>query len=238
MSRRFIAAIAAVILAVLAAVLVINYVNAADERAMAGMSPESVLVATESIPEGTPVAELGEVVTTEEVPASAVVPESISSLDQVAGELTTTALYPGEQLVVGRFASPEELADPTEVDAPEGFHEITVQLPTTRVIGGHLTPGDTVGFFVSPEEPQETQLMLQKVLVTRVQGGVTQAMDEDGEETTTAAAETLMVTLAVEASDAKLVAHAAEFHGVWLSLEPEDGPVEDTGPIQVEDVLE
>ncbi|GAA1141219.1 Flp pilus assembly protein CpaB [Nesterenkonia lutea] len=238
MSRRLIAAIAAFILAALAAVLVISYVNAADQRAMDGMSPETVLVVTESAPEGTPAEELGDFVATEELPASATVPDGLVSLEDVAGQVTTTTLYPGEQLVTARFASPEDLADPTKADAPEGFHEITVQLPTTRVIGGHLSPGDTVGFFVSPADPQETQLTLQKVLVTRVQGGVTETVTEDGEATTEPAAETLMVTLAVEAPDAKLVAHAGEFHGIWLSLEPEDGPEDDTGPIQVEDVLE
>lgn len=206
---------------------------------MADMSPESVLVVTESVPEGTPVSEMTDSVSTDEVPSSAVVPGGIGSLEEVAGELTTTTLYPGEQLVEGRFASPEELEDPMKVDAPEGFHEITVQLPTTRVIGGHLTPGDTVGFFVSPEAPRiETQLTLQKVLVTRVQGGAIETVEEDGTETMTAAGETLMVTLAVEVTDAKLVAHAAEYHGIWLSLEPEDGPTDDTGSVDVEDVLE
>ncbi|TDS82310.1 pilus assembly protein CpaB [Nesterenkonia aurantiaca] len=204
---------------------------------MADMSPESVLVVTESVPEGTPVSEMTDSVSTDEVPSSAVIPGGIGSLEDVAGELTTTTLYPGEQLVEGRFASPEELEDPMKVDAPEGFHEITVQLPTTRVIGGHLTPGDTVGFFVSASDPQETQLTLQKVLVTRVDGGVTEGVDDEGVETTTPAADTLMVTLAVEASDARLVAHAAEFHGVWLSLEPESGPEVESGSAEVQDVL-
>lgn len=237
MSRRLIAALAAIVLAALAAVLVINYVNQADDRAMADMSPETVLVVTESIPEGTPAEDMGEFVGTDEVPAAAVVPAGIDSLEEVAGQVTTAELYPGEQLVSGRFASPEDLEGARDVEIPEGFHEITVQLPTTRVIGGHLVPGDTVGFFVSASDPQETQLTLQKVLVSRVDGGVTESVDEDGVETTTPAADTLMVTLAVEASDATLVAHAAEFHGVWLSLEPEDGPEDDSDSVEVQDVL-
>lgn len=237
MSRRLIAALAAVVLAALAAVLVIGYVNQADDRAMADMSPEAVLVVTELIPEGTPVEEMGEFVGTDEVPSAAVVPAGIDSLEEVAGQVTIAPLYPGEQLVSGRFASPEDLEGARDVEIPEGFHEITVQLPTTRVLGGHLNPGDTVGFFVSASDPQETQLTLQKVLVTRVDGGVTQDVDEDGVETTTPAADTSMVTLAVAASDATLVAHAAEFHGVWLSLEPEDGPEDESDSIEVQDVL-
>ncbi|MCH8566097.1 Flp pilus assembly protein CpaB [Nesterenkonia sp. LB17] len=237
MSRRLIAALAAVVLAALAAVLVISYVNQADDRAMADMSPETVMVVTEAVPEGTPVEEMGEFVGTDEVPSAAVVPAGIGSLEEVAGQVTIAPLYPGEQLVAERFASPEDLEGAGEVEIPQGFHEITVQLPTTRVVGGHLNPGDTVGFFVSLTEPQETQLTLQKVLVTRVQGGVTETVEEDGTETTTPAADTLMVTLAVEATDAKIVAHAAEFHGIWLSLEPEDGPEDDTDPVEVQDML-
>lgn len=237
MSRRLVAAIAAVILAAVAALLVISYVTSADERAMDGMTPETVLVVTEPVPEGTPAQDLGDFVDTDEVPASAVIPDSVASLDDVSGQVTTTALYPGEQLVAERFARPEDLEDPDVVDAPEGYHQITVQLPTTRVIGGHLTAGDTVGFFVSAGET-ETQLTLQKVLVTRVQGGASVVEDEEGTESTEPAGESLMVTLAVEATDAKLVANAAEFHGIWLSLEPEDGPEDDSGSVSVEDVLE
>ncbi|WP_258933496.1 RcpC/CpaB family pilus assembly protein [Nesterenkonia pannonica] len=161
--------------------------------------------------------------TADDVPAATVVQGALTSLEDVSGEVTITALYPGEQLVPGRFARPEDLEPDDEVQAPEGYHQITVQLPTTRVIGGHLAAGDTVGFFVSAGET-ETQLTLQKVLVTRVQGGVSVVEDEEGNETTEAAADSLMVTLAVEAPDAKLVAHAAEFHGIWLSLEPDDAP--------------
>lgn len=237
MSRRILAAIIAVVLAAIAALLVINYVSQADERAMADMSPETVLIVTDSVPEGTPAADLGDYVSADEVPAAMVVPDSLGSLDDVSGQVTTVRLYPGEQLVPGRFARPEDLEPDDEVQAPEGYHQITVQLPTTRVIGGHLTAGDTVGFFVSAGET-ETQLTLQKVLVTRVQGGVSVVEDDDGAETTEPAADSLMVTLAVEATDAKLVAHAAEFHGIWLSLEPEDGPDDDAGPVTTEDVLQ
>ncbi len=200
------------------------------------MEPETVLVVSDQVPEGTPASELGEYVTADDVPAATVVEGALTSLEDVSGEVTITTLYPGEQLVPGRFARPEDLEPDDEVQAPEGYHQITVQLPTTRVIGGHLAAGDTVGFYVSGES--ETQLTLQKVLVTRVQGGVSVVEDEEGNETTEAAADTLMVTLAVEAPDAKLVAHAAEFHGIWLSLEPDDAPEDETGPVSPEDVLE
>jgi pilus assembly protein CpaB len=238
MPRRILAAIVAVTLAAVAAVLVINYVSQADERAMADMSPETVLIVTDSVAEGTPASELQEYVTEDDVPAATVVSNSLTSLEDVAGQVTTAPLYPGEQLVPGRFARPEDLEPDDEVQAPEGFHQITVQLPTTRVIGGHLAAGDTVGFFVSPDDPEATQLTLQQVLVTRVQGGVSLVEDEDGAESTEPAADTLMVTLAVEATDAKLVAHAAEFHGIWLSLEHEDSPEDETDPVNPEDVLE
>ncbi|MCH8563447.1 RcpC/CpaB family pilus assembly protein [Nesterenkonia sp. YGD6] len=216
--------------------LVISYVNQADERAMADMSPETVLVVTELVPEGTPAGELSEFVASDEVPSAAVVPAGIDSLEEVAGQVTIAPLYPGEQLVAGRFASPEDLEGAGAVEVPEGFHEITVQLPTTRVVGGHLEAGDTVGFFLTSES--ETELALQKVLVTRVQGGVSVVEEEDGTETTQPAADTLMVTFAVEVADAKLVANAAESLGIWLSLEPEDGPEDTSGSVTPEDIFE
>ncbi|WP_324650152.1 Flp pilus assembly protein CpaB [Georgenia sp. H159] len=235
MSRRLIAGLVATLLAAVAAVLVIAYVARADQRAMAEMSPVSVLVVTQPVPEGTPAEALTDHLAVEEVPATAVVPGGVTSLEQVENQLTTTALQPGEQLLASRFAPPEEEDADGEVAVPEGYHQVTVQLPVARVLGGHIAAGDTVGLFVSSDG--ETHLRLHKVLVTRVQGGVAVVQNEDGSETTQAAADSLMVTVAVPTTDAEIVVNAAEFSGIWLSLEPKDAPEDGTRVVNREDLL-
>ena len=223
MSRRLIAGIAALVLAVLAALLVFTYVSNADRRAMSEMTPTEVFVVAEQIPAGTPAESLADFLTVEEIPAAAVVPGGVTDLNQVAGQVTTTALEPGEQLLMARFVSPEEYEGTEDFSVPEGFHQLSIALPTSHVIGGKLSPGDTVGFFVSGRE-ELTHLRLHKVLVTDVRGAVTTVVQDDGTETTQPAADIVMVTLAVSAADAELVVNAAEFHSIWLSLEPPEAP--------------
>lgn len=77
MSRRFIALLVAAVLAILAILLVLRYVGQAEERAISELSPVSVLVVTEPVPEGTEATDLSEYVTLQEVPSSAVVPGSL-----------------------------------------------------------------------------------------------------------------------------------------------------------------
>ncbi|GAA4872285.1 Flp pilus assembly protein CpaB [Serinicoccus chungangensis] len=77
-----------------------------------------------------------------------------------------------------------------------------------------------------------TQLAIEKVLVTRVQGGYVPApapAATDEEEQDTAAAqeeesgpeEEILVTLALSGGDAERLVYAMEFGTVWLSYEPE-----------------
>ena len=52
MKRRVLAVVAALLLATVGGVMVLFYVSAADQRAMADMEPSTVLVVTRAVPEG------------------------------------------------------------------------------------------------------------------------------------------------------------------------------------------
>ena len=83
-----------------------------------------------------------------------------------------------------------------------------------------------------------TQLALEKVLVTRVQGGYVPApapASTDADEEDEAAAEEdagpedeILVTLALSGGDAERLVYAMEFGTVWLSYEPETAEEDDT----------
>ncbi|HET7476555.1 MAG TPA: Flp pilus assembly protein CpaB [Dermatophilaceae bacterium] len=226
MKRRIVAAVVAVILAGLGAVVLLAYVAAADRRAMAGMETVSVLVVTKPIAGGTSAQDAAIMVAPKLLPKMAAAQGAVTKLDELEGKVAATRLQPGEQVLASRFVDPASLEKPGAVAIPAGMQQIAIQLEPQRVIGGSLQAGNTVGVFVtmkSENEPATTQLVLHKVLVSKVQGGIVEpAAAEGGESSETAAAPggNVMVTLATTAANAQKIIFAAENAKIWLSLEP------------------
>jgi pilus assembly protein CpaB len=266
--RRVIAAVAAILLAVVGFVLVLNYANRADERAMEGMETDEVLFAAETIPQGTSVEDLGDYVETRAVPRSFLVSEPVTDLNELAGRVAITDIVAGEQLQQARFATADELRGRGSFQLPEdaqNLHQITVPVPTARALGGDIAPGDTVGVFISLDaefnndlyvdengnvqftdqadsstddgESSDnstslslTKLVLEKVLVTRVQGGFVPSStpsDEEEDEGDSEPADQILVTLALEGGQAEQLVYGMEFGTVWLSYEPDTAEEDD-----------
>jgi pilus assembly protein CpaB len=266
--RRVIAAIVAIALAAIGFVLVINYANRADERAMEGMETDEVLFAVETIPQGTGVEDLGDLVEARAVPKSFLASEPVTDLDELAGRVAVTDIVAGEQLQQARFASADEVRGRGSFQLPEdaqNLHQITVPLPTARALGGDVAPGDTVGVFISLDAEFNnelyvdedgnvqftdqadsssdegdssdntaslslTKLVLEKVLVTRVQGGYVPSStpsDEGEDEGDSEPANEILVTLALEGGQAEQLVYGMEFGNVWLSYEPDTAEADD-----------
>jgi pilus assembly protein CpaB len=239
--RRLLAAAAALVLAAVGGTVLLAYARGADARAMAGLQTQTVLVAADRIPAGTPAAGLAKQVRSQVLPATAVVPGAVRDLAALGSRVTTTELEPGEQLLASRFGAASALLPPGTVAVPAGDEEISVQLDPERAIGGRLGAGDHVGVFVSlsmQDGSAATHAVLHHVLVTQVQGAVvpTAASTSAATGTQTAAASssdsssgsssgasstTVMVTLALTAQDAEAVVFGQEHGKVWLSLEPD-----------------
>ncbi|MFM1726400.1 RcpC/CpaB family pilus assembly protein [Rhodococcus sp. PAM 2766] len=227
MRTRIIAAICAVVLAVVGTLALISYVRGADARALEGTRTVDVLVATETIPRNTPATSLVGLVAVKKLPEMAVLPERVTSLDQLSGKVALTDLLPGEQLVSARFADPATARSQDQGGIPEGMQEVTVLLEPQRALGGHIAPGDTVGVFMSfspPVKNYETNLRLHKVRVTRVQGTFSKAEEGDSNAVDAAPSpapkEAFLVSLAVDVPMAERVVFAAEHGTIWLSNEP------------------
>jgi pilus assembly protein CpaB len=283
--RRVIAALVAIVLAAVGFVLVLNYASGADERAIAGMETDQVLVAADTIPQGTSAEELTDLVETRAVPRQFQVSGPVADLDDLAGQVAVSEIVAGEQLQQARFATPGQLRGRGDYELPEeaqDLHQITVPLSTARALGGDIAAGDTVGVFISlnadfnsdlyvdengnvqfaptaGDEGDEagqgsgsvslalTKLVLEKVLVTRVQGGYVPSSapstDEEDESGSGPAAE-ILVTLALEGGQAEQLVYGMEFGTVWLSYEPESAQEDDDDvkvvqlPDRVGDVLE
>lgn len=236
MIRRIVVGVLALMLAAIGGVLTYVYAAGADARALARLQPVQVLVVAEPIPEGTPTEAISRSLAVAEVPGPAVVPGALTDLSLIEGQVTTADLQPGEQLLASRFAAPE--AVPGDDSVPAGMHQLTILLEPRRVIGGELRAGDAVGVFASAADVSQTRLILHKVLVVDVVGGITTATDEQGQEIQQGPAEAIMVTLALSAPDSELVVYAAEYDRIWLSIEPEDASEEGTRIVTPEVIRE
>jgi pilus assembly protein CpaB len=238
--RRLLAALAAILLLAVGTFVLVSYVRGADSRALAGMRTVEVLVADQLIPEGTPGSELADLVRTELVPAKSALTDRVTDLATLADQVVTVDLLPGEQLITGRFAEPDDLQASGTVAVPEGLQEISVLLEPQRAIGGRLAAGDQVAVFVSlvfEDGTANTHAVLHEVLVTQVQGAPTPVdpAAEGEPETASSGAPlpsgSLLVTLALTAQQAEPVIFGIEHGTLWLSLEPEGADTSGTDVI-------
>lgn len=265
MNRKLLGASAAVILAAMGTFVLVSFVRGAEQRALAGERLAQVYVVAEPISKGTEGEAVRDSLTVERVPLKVRAAGAISDLADIDDKVVAVDLLPGEQLVEARFISPEDVSA-GQVDVPDGLLETTIGLSTERALGGNLKPGDTVALTASFEpfdiegtvdekgQPLDgeakktgntTHIILHKVLVTNVQGGVFRASTaapppaagggaEGAQQPQPApggpggAQEGVMVTLALDAPSVERVVFASEFGLVWLSAEPEDAPEDGT----------
>ncbi|MFE4543800.1 Flp pilus assembly protein CpaB [Arthrobacter sp. NPDC056727] len=248
MKSRLLAGAAAVILALVGAMLVINYAQGADQRAVKDLEPVAVLVVKTAIPAGTPVESMTASLETKQLPASAVTGSTLKSLDSSKGKVAAVELVPGEQLVSERLVAPEDVKAAGSTQIPAGLQEVSFQLEPDRVVGGRLAPGDHVGVFINLDkggqddkpDAETTKLTVRKALVTAVQRAPqpaataqptpTASADPNAQDPqdTTLPTGNLMVTVAVNDVDAAKIVFAAEYAKMWLSKEPTNA--KDSGP--------
>ncbi len=219
MKRRLLAAALAVVLAAVGGLMLLRYVSAADQRALAGVQTQDVLVLTQAVAKGTPSEQLLGSISRKALPAIAVVPGTVTRLDELAGKVATVDLEPGEQLMASRFVDPATLLSPDEITVPEGLQQLTLLLDNQRALGGTLEAGTKVGVFLSYKEPDSTYLTVHDVLVTKIAGRATPVEGDGGSAN---APQQLMVTLASTGANLEKIVFAAEHGTVWLSSEPEN----------------
>jgi pilus assembly protein CpaB len=209
---------------------------------MAGLRTVPVLVVDRPVAEGTRAEELGNLVRTVQLPAKAAVAGRVTDLADLAGEVATVDLQPGEQLLASRFAAPDSLQTPGTVAVPAGRAEVSVLLDPQRAVGGRLVAGDDVGVFISQTTPVSTHAVLHHVRVTQVQGAPAPADTSTAADTQTASASgpaptgSLLVTLALTAEQAEGVVFGAEHGTLWLALESGDVDLDGTEVITPDNV--
>lgn len=178
MVGRVLLLIAAVVVAGLGALLVYQYAQRADERAIAALEPVTVLVANRQVPAGTSVAdaELGGSLQQIDRPAAAVPDGALADTDQNSDDVLLTDLYPGEVLLGQKLGEPGGQKD---LQIPEGLIAASFTFGDPNRVADFIAPGSDVAVF----------------LTTRTGDGAQGTDPVTGEVTGTGAAETTRLLL-------------------------------------------
>jgi len=236
MNRRLVAAFVAAALALVAFVSIFLYVKNADVRALNGVQPKSVYVVVNPIAKGTLAENLGSNIQLTQVPAMAVPGQAVYDLAEIRSRAASVDLVAGEVLLTSRFVDPAVAAQDA-VAVPKGMEQMSILVKPEQIRGGIVKAGETIGVVltvkatgsapfnvpgigtVTMDDPLTKQI-LNKVLVTRVQGGTEPVTDASGSSTLPAGS--VMVTVALNTSDIEKLSWAQSAGTLVLTVENKD----------------
>jgi pilus assembly protein CpaB len=249
MGRRTVLLLVAALIAALGTSMVFMYVRGVEARAAARFDAVEVLEAVEVIPAGETLeaAQAAGKIQMRTVLRDSLLEGATTSVADMATEVALTTVYPGEQIITGKFGSPGEQEVLT---IPDGQMAISVNLTDPARVAGFVTPGAEVAIFVSaePEEtdgaqtkplPDFTRLLLPRVQVIGV--GTTTVVpttttDETGAQKTEELPRTLL-TLAVDQGEAEKVIFAAKNGELAFALLTEKSQVEPGPPVTADNIF-
>lgn len=244
-TRRTIAFLLAVILALVAAISIVSYLRGVETAVAAENESVMAYVATGEIADGVLIDSAVQQRLVEEraVPRALLAPGAITDLGQVQGRLVNATILPGDQLVIGRFAEP---GDGVQVLAiPEGHQAMSVEVGVPPGVAGYLKEGDHISIIAyltvptQDEAQTETstdlatgvattqqatepraQFVVQDVEVLAVGQRIVTTAQEEGAAPQPIAS--VLTTVAVTADEAERLVYATVGGTLWMTLLPED----------------
>jgi len=162
MGRRVVAITIALVVALLGAVGVVTYAQAADRRAVAGQETRSVYIAKGEVPMGTSAGEAvaQKLIVQQQVVARGVPEGALKDVGALTGALVaTSAIMPGEIVLTSRFGTLATQAQSKAV--PDGKVAVTVELADPNRIAPLLTPGSHIVIYdtFNARDPKATDLV-------------------------------------------------------------------------------
>jgi pilus assembly protein CpaB len=226
MNKRILAVVATVLFAIAGVTALLLHASKAEERAFDGAEMVEVLRVVKDVPAEASMQDVEGAVELVELPAAAVPNGALSSLDDVAGQVTLIPLVPGDLLVPAKFS---QIAKSAKGELPEGLQRIAIQVGAAPGAGGELARGDLAGVLANYPPPEDrTGFIAEQVMVLDVDKGAT---------ATEAETATYLVTLAVDGATAAKISHAASFGTVWLTKQDERTKTPTKGALDVKGVF-
>jgi pilus assembly protein CpaB len=228
MQSRVLAILIAVVLALVATMAMVVYVNGADRRAIKDQEPTKVLVAQRPIPTGLTglEAQNGKYVKEVTVPAKSALKGRVLDWSQLRNRVAAVNIVVGEQLLLERWVGAEDVGGRRLLSIREGYQAVSIGVDLVRQVAGFVTPGDRVNVAVTrpdKEGEDKTEFVLQDVRVLAVgataltrtpQGSGGRVNQGKGSQSLIA------VTLSVATRDVIPVINAAEEGSIYLTLLP------------------
>jgi pilus assembly protein CpaB len=205
MGRRSVLLVAALVVAALGTTMVFLYVNDVNDRAIAKQSPVRVLVAKKAIEPGTSYKDASDQASFEKktISRDALVAGALGATDPLVGKVTTTAIYPGEQIIPQMFGDPGEIST---LVVPAGKLAISVQLDDPAQVAGFVEAGTNVAIFLTGPVAKaggqdQTRLLLPAVQVLAIGNKTAVPQDTTTNGTAEASVPTTILTIAVDQKD-------------------------------------
>jgi pilus assembly protein CpaB len=230
---RLLGGIAAIVLAILGTVMLVNYVSGADARAAEGTETTSVVVVQKEIAAGTTVSSFGDAVLVKSIPKNLVADGALTDLKSVQDKVAAMKLLPGDQVSNLRLTDAAAYTGSNPIKVPDTMQQLSFSVTADRVVGGQLKPGDNAALFLSynagiepgTSEIPASKLTLRKALVVSMQAAVQGASDTPAAGSTPAPSSapstvgpaSWVVTVALAPADAIKLVHAAEFGHIWVA---------------------
>jgi pilus assembly protein CpaB len=148
MSRRIVAAIAALLIAVVGSVAVVAYARAADQRALAGQEAVRAYVAAKEVPAGITAGQAVKdgLIVQQLIARKGVPEEALTAVPAEYAQLVaTSAIQPGEMVLRSRFAA--HGAAQGVLPVPTGLLAVSVSLDDPSHVGSFVTVGSKVAVF-------------------------------------------------------------------------------------------
>jgi len=247
MTRRIITIAAAVLLAVLGAVGVLDYVHQADQRAVAGMRAVDAYVAKAQIPSGTSAAAAVRegLLVRQQFPASSVPTDAVRTITPtLSGLVLTSGLASGQMLLSPMLGASVQTASALPI--PAGMVAVTLQFCVQQAVGNYITAGSQIAVFDTfangtrksltgvacsqggasgGVQSIQTRMVMSKVLVLAVGEGTatppsstTTAADGPATSSAGTTPSSIFLTLAVSQADAERLIELGEGGSPYLAL--------------------
>lgn len=243
--RRTLILIGAIVVGVVAALLLFNYVKGIEDRANKNAARVDVFVAKGEVKRGTP----GEDAVKSGAIGSAKIQQefkpatAINSTDEITKKVALFDIAPGTVVVQGMFVDPAQtqISFRQRIKNPQHV-AMTISVDQIQGVGGFLVPGDEVNMMIFSQPDQgegatplfsggTARYLYQKVQILGVGGNALLAPGESVDETTTATGTSGVLTFNVPPEAALWIATAQNSGGVYLSLVGDEYKPKEIAPL-------
>jgi len=241
LNRRLFALVVSFLLAGLAAVSLLSYVKGVESRAAEEDENVEVLYAKEAIPAGTSAEAAAQqgLIASQPMPRRVVAQGALGTIEPLTGLVARSDIYPGEQIVLSRFAAEQDVQGFLPI--PADRQAITVEVGVPPGLAGFVQAGNRIAVLAQlsvidseapppadpaadPKRIDQTQFLLQDVPV--LSAGRRVILPEGGEDVQQPQ-DRVLLTIAVTAEEAEKLAYGIFNGSLYMTLLPDEVAPED-----------